>query len=359
MKKIILWFSLLLIGILTIPTVLAEEVTRPASNTEVTIELNHDNQSFEGTTFSIYGISRKNYEYALSHKYEISVEKTKTWLSEQGISKVKEVWVSSSNKASFNLPKYNAQQELMYYIILQNKPDYEGEDGKEVYESFPSFVSLEGMEEDFISIHTKRVVMSQMPYFFKYSSGLNQQPLAEAEFVLYRENLLDEREYLIDIEPLRFQVIKNVKEAFVLTSDKKGLMVLPTTELPKGTYYFEEIKAPQGYKMTEFSKKVSLVISEDTEGNSIININGDHLIAFQAGELPQEVINSGLPRVLNDPLKDTPIKEEPPKIIPEGKEPPKKGYLPKTGESVVAVSGFGLLLMFVAYSLMKRVKENE
>lgn len=358
MKKIILWFGLLLIGFLTIPTVFAEEI-KSTINTNITLELNHDNESFEGTTFSIYGISRKNYEYALSHKYETSVEKTKKWLSEQSIEKVKEILVSSSNKANFDLPKYNAQQELMYYIILQNKPDYEGENGEDIYESFPSFVSLEEMEDDFISIHTKRVFISQIPYFFKYSAGANQQPLANAEFVLFRENLVNEREYLTDVDSMTFQTIKNINETFVLTSDKDGLIVLSSTELPKGTYYFEEVVAPQGYEITDTSKKVPLIVSEDSEGKSTISVNGENLVALQAGELPQEVIASGFPRVLNNPVKDKPIKEDPPKVITEGKEPPKKGYLPQTGESIVAVSGFGLLLMFVAYSLMKRGKENE
>lgn len=352
MKRIIIWISLLMLGV-----VLIKPITVQAIETDnddfVTIELNHNSNDSEGTQFFIYGISETDYKSALSKKLEVSIDKTKQWLKDEGIVKLNEVLVSSSNKVIFPLAKYNEQRDRMYYVILQSKPDREGINGKDIYESFPSFISLDAVEDNYLSIETKRVFMYQTPYFFKYSSGTNQRPLSNAEFILYQETSNNERKYLVNAETMSFDVISDLNKAWRFKSDNNGLVILPNIELAVGSYFFEETKSPEGYKMTLESKKIPLVISEDSETGVSISVKGEKLKAVQAGELPNEVIKNGTPRVLND------SNEIPPKNVPPGNNTPPKSFLPKTGESIITFSSFGLLLIFIAFRLMKRGKENE
>ncbi|MGL5685562.1 MAG: prealbumin-like fold domain-containing protein [Vagococcus fluvialis] len=357
MKKIMIWLSLLIVSLVTVTaTSSAEEVTTSPNN--VTVELTHETSSETGTTFSVFGITQKDYEYALSQKLELSSQKTKAWIKKNGLPLIKEVWVGKSNKVVFDLPKYNSEQELMYYVILQNLPENE-ENGITSYEAFPSYVSLDEQDSSYLKIQTKRVSLALNPYFFKYSSGDNQKPLEKAEFIFYRLNELNEREYLIDSESNQFSLIKNKDEARKFTSEKNGLVIMDNNQLIPGTYYFEEVKAPEGFQMTLESKQIELVVSKDMEGQLTMTVKGTELEPVQAGKLPQDIIKQGTPRVLNDPILGKPIEKDPPTKTPSNNKPIRKGYLPQTGESILAVSSFGFVLMFIAYKLMKRGRENE
>lgn len=370
MKRFILWLSIILISLVSIPSlrVQAEEIN---SINDVTVHLKHNTNSNEETTFSVYGISASHYEKALSMGVQTTVEKTKAWLKENGIDKAKEVLVSSSNQTTFNLPRYNNSQELMYYVILQKYPNREGMNGKDIYEATPTFLSLENYNDEVIFIETKRIFIIQTPYFFKYSSGDNQIPLEQAEFAFYQLTSSGDKEYLSSVDPIEWKTGISSKEAYQFTSDKDGLVAMPDLGLELGEYYFEETKAPDGYTIGKGAEKVALVISETEEG-LVMTINGEVLEGMQAGEFSSEVIEKGQPRVLNDRTKEPPkkeIPEVPKKEVPPGKvpptntpfekDPPRKGFLPQTGENLWAFSSVGLLLMFVALVFMKRGKENE
>lgn len=166
----------------------------------------------------------------------------------------------------------------------------------------------------------------------------------------------------MSIDPLEWSVVDSSKKAYQFKSDKDGLVDVPDLGLDFGTYYFEETKAPEGYEITKESQEISLVIKKTEEG-LLMMINGVKLYPNQAGDLPQDIITDGLPRVLNDPITPVIPKEPDPKVPPKEevpkKETPSKGFLPQTGESRWAFSSVGLLLMAFAIFYKKRRNENE
>lgn len=362
MKKITLYLSLIFSILFSLSFTQQTEAVNSKVRDHVTIELSYDSTNSQGTAFSVFSITEKEYEYALSKKYNTSVEKTKEWLKKQNPDKIKEVLVSHSYDETFDLPRYNDKNEKMYYLILQNKPDLQDLHGFSFYTSYPIFLSFDEVEEDYLIIDMKRVFLIQTPYFFKYSSGDKQKPLWGAEFAFYQLNEKNEKEYLMSIDPLEWSVVDSSKKAYQFKSDKDGLVDVPDLGLDFGTYYFEETKAPEEYEITKESQEISLVIEEAEEG-LLMMINGVKLYPNQAGDLPQDIIKDGLPRVLNDPIPPVIPKEPDPKVPPKEevpkKETPSKGFLPQTGESRWAFSSVGLLLMAFAIFYKKRRKENE
>lgn len=351
MRKIIIWVTLLLVTVVSSQQVYAE---MPRLDNQMTIQLSHDNQGQEATPFSVYEISREDYEEALNNKYEMSSEKTNEWLSEIRANKVREVMASSDQKAVFDLPKYSVSQDLNYYVILQSQPDKDELSTQVIYEALPIFLSFENVESDFFEINTKRVSHSSSIYFFKYSSGERQLPLEKAQFVLYRELLDGKREYLMNPKNDSWKPINQLTDAYQFESNKDGLVLIPYLELLPGTYYFEETKAPKGFKITKESQKIPLVVKSDSISGLVMTINAEVLETLKAGQLPQEVIAKGTPRVLNDSIKQPPKKD-----IPNEEQPKKNVFLPKTGEHMWQFSSVGLALIFIGIIIRKRGKENE
>ncbi|MDT2831301.1 prealbumin-like fold domain-containing protein [Vagococcus carniphilus] len=339
MKRLILWFSLFLFSLISISTleVRAEE--------QVAIHFKHNNQSANNTSFLIYGLSKKEYNEALSQKVEMSTKKTRDYLEKNQIEKMQEFLVDDSNQAILYLPK-NRLGEPAFYVILQNQPEASKESEDELYEALPNYISFETLEEMTMSVETKPVSLTPTAYFFKYSSGAYQKPLENAVFIFYRMNAKNEKEYLTQVESTSWQVLTNKQEAMQFKSDSNGLVMLPHIILPVGTYYFEEIEAPLGFSITAESKKIPLVVSNKDQENVQMMLNHEILESKIAGELPKKVINQATPKVLNEPVTTS-------------KEIPKIRLLPKTGESVFAFSSLGLIMMFVALKYMKRGKENE
>ncbi|MEG2254651.1 MAG: SpaA isopeptide-forming pilin-related protein [Vagococcus sp.] len=353
MKRACLFFISLCIGLLYLIPV----ETQAISPNEVKVQLTHESQSQEVTAFSIYGISRSDYEKALNLGMELSIEKTKEWLSTKKTPKVKQVIVDASHKAEFTLPRNNALGEQMYYVLVQNQPDREGVNGKDIYQVSPSFISFDDLEEPTLYIYTKRVFMAQLPYFFKYSEK-EAKPLANAEFAFYQFNELHEKVYLTNLDPLEWQVLKDGSQAYSFKSDDQGLVMMPDIGLEEGTYYFEETKAPVGYKISKESTQITLVIKDNEEGR-VMTLNNHILHATEAGVLPEDIIKKGEPRVINE-LETDPPETSTPKTQTTIKETPKgSSFLPKTGEKAWSFGLVGLVLMSVAILLLKRRKENE
>ncbi|MFW8053342.1 SpaA isopeptide-forming pilin-related protein [Vagococcus fluvialis] len=356
-KNLILLFSFL-VG-LTCFVGIQSEAEEQRANTDVLVKLIHENNGNHPTEFLIYGISENDYNKALEMKLELSVNKTKEWLKANKLSILEELTVMPSTISEVSLPRYNEQRERMYYILVQKKPDREGMNGKELYQVFPSFISFDELEEETMTIETKRVFLIQTPYFFKYSSGNQQKPLKDAEFAFYQLNESHQKEYLMSLDPIEWQVTSNSKEAWQFKSDENGLVTIPDLGLELGTYYFEETKAPKDYLISDTSREIPLVISEDDEGLKM-SINGEQLVPMQAGELPEETLLEGKPRVLNELHEVPPSEVKPPNNNTTGGIKPKnESFLPKTGEIQWAFSSVGFLLLLIGFIYIKRRKENE
>lgn len=352
MKRIILWLGVLLLS-LTIPSIVSEAAGIDDLN-QVTVHLKHQTLSELGTKFSVYSLTNEQYEEALNRKIEQSVDKTKEWLSDKDIVKEQEIWVSSSNETVFTLSKYDLKHTLKYYVILQNQPETNEVSTETFYEAMPSFISLDGVINEELAIETKPINVETSIYFFKYSAGTMQKPLEDAEFAFYRLTSTDKKEYLTQLNPIMWNEKVTADKAIQIKSNKIGLVELPRLSLLAGTYYFEETKAPSGFSITEKSKKIPVVISEDNTNQKIVTVNQETLNKKQAGVLPKNVLDNATPKVFNNP-----VSEKPSEPSVDGSKPPSKGFLPQTGESLITVTGLGLLMMIVAIGLMKRGKENE
>lgn len=351
MKRIILWLGVLLLT-LTLPSAVVQATGLEELN-DVTVHLKHQSLTEAGTTFSVYGLTIDQYEEALKKNVEKSVDSTKQWLSEKGIVKDQEVWVSSSNEAIFNVSKYDLNHVLKYYVILQNQPELSSNSTDITYEAMPSFISLDNVVNGELLIETKPINVETSIYFFKYSAGTMQRPLEGAEFAFYRLTSTNKKEYLTQINPVKWEEV-NSSKALKLTSNKLGLVEISNLSLPQGTYYFEETKAPTGFSITENAKKVPVVVSESVAKEKQVTVNQETLNKKQAGQLPKNVLDNASPKVFNNP-----VSEKPSEPVTISNEPPRKGFLPQTGESLVTFTSLGLIMMIVAFGLMKRRKENE
>lgn len=330
-------------------------------DSEVIVELHHKSDSTQPSEFLLYELKASDYHRALALNLDVSVEKTKEWVRKNELPLTKSLLVDSSQQSTVSLPRHDFSGEKLYYLLLQKGPEAIEGSKFNKYQVFPSFISFDDVETDYLTIETKRVFFSQVPYFFKYSSDENSEPLENAEFALYELTPEAQKKYLTSIEPIEWQVLEDGNQAWTFKSDKQGLVLLPDLGLDLGTYYFEEIKAPVGYDITSESKKVPLIITEDSDGLTI-SVNGENLTPMQAGELPKEIVSKGQPRVLNK--KKVTVPKEPPnlsdktnKIVPKGES--HQGILPKTGESKWMVSSVGLVIIAMTFLYKKRGRQNE
>lgn len=354
MKRLILWLGILLTAI-TIPSI-TTQATETENMNKVTVHLKHQSLSETGTTFSIFGLTSEQYTEALNQKIETSVDKTNRWLGQKEIVKEQEIWVSSSNEAVFSLSKYDVNSTLKYYVILQNQPEMDATNDPSTnttYESMPIFVSLDSDVDGELFIETKPINIETSIYFFKYSAGTIQKPLEGAEFAFYRLTSTNKKEYLMQVNPITWDDKVTADQATQFKSNKIGLVELPNVSLPIGTYYFEETKAPVGFSMTDNSKKVPVTILEEQEAKKV-TVNQETLNKKQAGLLSQNVLANATPKVFNNP-----VSEKISQPVTSKNEPLRKGFLPQTGESLMTFTSLGLIMMIVAFGLMKRGKENE
>lgn len=145
-----------------------------------------------------------------------------------------------------------------------------------------------------IHLYPKNEQYVRDPYFFKFAktaADTEVGPLAEAVFVLYRETT-NGKEYLQDINQTGTKW-GSLAEASRFTSDKDGLVTTGNHELTSGTYYFEEIAAPDGYHITDALKKIEVTIPDEKSEPVLINGSAmtDKVKVFNYGdpELDKEI----------------------------------------------------------------------
>ncbi len=345
MKRLLLWINVIVFFLLSVSG-LKVNANENDWQESIGVTFKHQNKSREDSLFSIYLLTQEEYEEAITKRLETTVEKTNQFLKVKNKEPIKNFSVSESEIMTFNLLKYSNEGAPAYYVIVQGQPDSTQQQNDTLVESLPNYISFDQLKGTSISIEAKPVTLTTNAYFFKYSSGETKKPLEEAEFAFYRINSMNEKEYLIKLEPIQWEKISNTKDVWHVKSDKQGLVTLPHIVLPVGEYYFEETKAPDGFLLTAESKKIPLIVSENKMSSIQMTVNGEILQAHHAGKLPEQVMKEAVPKVFNKP-KDA------------SKIPSKLKYLPKTGEHLFAFSSVGLVMMFVSIKMMKRGKENE
>ena len=161
-----------------------------------------------------------------------------------------------------------------------------------------------------VHIYPKNVGYVRDPFFFKYGVRLDgsQVRLAGAVFALYRRDAAGNKLYLDTTPPSGLKnswtaaeqplTAENVAR---FTSNKAGLVDLGERYLPGGHYYFEELKAPPGYRLATTPIEVVVPDSWYDENGKFLPV----LVAGQAadagtdGVVQAETVARGQPQVAN------------------------------------------------------------
>lgn len=224
-----------------------------------------------------------------------------------------------------------------------------------------------------IHIYPKNVGYLRDPYFFKYGKTSKTEegigvPLEGTEFVLYQlvngEKLYLDISSLNDLQNVWVPSNDPLNNANItkFISDKDGLVSMNGHFLGSGTYYFEEVKGIEGYEITEEDQAIEVIVPdlwEDENGNpNYVTVNGQIMDELIEGGVPDSVYEKIEPRVYNyqastDPEKVIP--EQPSGQTPEA-TPPKKPFLPVTGEAKTLISLIGLLILGIVAFIWYRRK---
>lgn len=217
-------------------------------------------------------------------------------------------------------------------------------------------------ELDQIHIYPKNVGYVRDPYFFKLgkTEGIDElTPLEGVPFALYQEfegtKLYLQQSEVIDLKNkwVASEDPLNDPNVTKFVSDADGVVTTNERYLPSGTYYFEELKAAEGYEITAAEQHIEVVVPpswEDEDGNHLyVTVNGYQMEELASGKVPQVAYERQEPRVYNlrrDPTTPT---------TPPTQKPKPGGKLPTTGEAKTFVFLLGVLIVVVALYLRKRI----
>lgn len=146
---------------------------------------------------------------------------------------------------------------------------------------------------DYLHLYPKNIGYARDPYFLKVGRNLagDYVSLPGAEFVMYRLNEAGNREYLIaadaGLDAMNHVWTSDVtldetnnadydsivaNGVTIYESDARGVTSMGGRLLAAGTYYFEEINAPEGFLLTNESQRVEVIIP--TTWNDTVQVNG-------------------------------------------------------------------------------------
>lgn len=104
------------------------------------------------------------------------------------------------------------------------------------------------------------------------SGGEGAVSLKDAQFVLYKKVTNEDTEsykyYKLENDAVVW--VDDKSQATVAVTDENGVLTQPFVGLAAGTYYLEEVKAPDGYN--QLDKPVEIVLSEPTGDNANLDI---------------------------------------------------------------------------------------
>ena len=201
-------------------------------------------------------------------------------------------------------------------------------------------------------IKGKTSLVHRSPYLFKYGRNAGGElPLGNAKFVLYR---LDGSMKLYCTNSGSFKTSDsplNDGDVAKFTSNSSGLVMYDRGSLEPGTYYFCEVQAPKGYRMTSESQKVK--------------VNGVNLDKVYGSALSDRTVSAARPRIYNYSIEYPPGKSSVTPPSPEIHKGVRRkglwGMLPQTGEakSFMLLLGIGIICLVVLTSVKRRNYKEE
>lgn len=273
----------------------------------------------------------------------------------------------SKGLATFELATKDADANASYLIIETTHPEIAKlKISQPILLQFPVTMS-----DAALHLYPKNYQYVRDPFFYKHatdSKGKDLGGLAGATFRLYKEDAAGNRSYLHTdiVDNNNKWVMISDPNVTVFTSDKSGLVTTGEHWLPIGTYYFEEISAPDGYEKTLAAQRVKVTVPEDSTQPVTITVADKTTSMADA-------------RVYNlktdDPAKPSSSQPKPSGSQPSGSQPsgsqpsdpnlPTTGTnlpnLPFTGEQLMGgtLLGAGLILLVIFIQRKRQAQSTE
>lgn len=341
--------------------IITPRVAHATTQQMVTMDLFYpiSEQLITNPVLSVYSLTKEEYQEAEQKKITTDVTEATNFIKVHKLTKLMEQTLNSKQVIPLTLPvTYQQTDSLAYYLIMQevDSVSTSGEENR----LYPILLTPDNLASESLTIQGKLVPIDGDIYFFKVSE--TKIPLEGAEFVIYRLTEQGAKDYLVSSSPMKWGDKKDQATLFV--SDTTGLVRVPTRTFETGHYYMEEVKAPDGYEITEQAKKIAINLTrdgEDSQQNQAIYVNQQRLTKFQANHLSKQVVEQLEPSIVNQSLDGTPPTKE---AVP-GKNQPRltgsTGKLPQTNEqkTIVAALGTCLLMSSTLILLSKRREKNE
>lgn len=328
---------------------------------EVMTEQGGQEPAQHGGRFSVYQLTPELSSQAAAQEIQTSQLATEDFIQKMALEPFCYGETDAFGKLTAFLPVFIPKtQNYAHYLIVQDDSNIHSNNDLVVEErSLPILLQLpldETLSEtshSAVTLYTKAASYQRVPYFFKIGRKEKvDRPLEGAEFVFYFLEKDGAKHYLSANKeqtewhpsdtPLTDPMVRKIY------SDERGLVMLEDVTLTHGRYYFDEIKAPTGYELSEDSVlvPVDIPVMTSNDVSEPIQVNGTPLEKLEAGQLPQAIIDRAKPEVLN--MANTPP-------FNKEKEPPKKETLklPQTNEHsknylrVVGLSLVGLTMIVI------------
>lgn len=316
---------------------------------------------------------------------QISIEGNTTIVTKKDLISKKNPTSTQAGIARFDdLARKDGEQFKAYLIVETGVSDTKELNvdlekfSRPILVTLPIMVNNEELTE--IHLYPKNVGYVRDPYFYKFGqsqSGEDLGALAGAEFVLYREE--DGKKLYLDMSKTTDLKNKWVESAdpakdtrvnkFV--SDNTGLVNTGERFLPSGTFYFEEVKAADGYEITSEARKVEVIVP--TSWDDPVTINGQEMAELVTGIVPESAQKSQTPRVYNTqseseiPPQDSSGQETSTRLrlpqtlgqLIDTVATTGRRMLPRTNEGKAAFSVVGVVVAGIAVFLWRKKHDDE
>ena len=154
-------------------------------------------------------------------------------------------------------------------------------------------------------------------------------------------------------------------------SDNTGLVNTGERFLPSGTFYFEEVKAADGYEITSEARKVEVIVP--TSWDDPVTINGQEMAELVTGIVPESAQKSQTPRIYNTqseseiPPQDSSGQETSTRLrlpqtlgqLIDTVATTGRRMLPRTNEGKAAFSVVGVVVAGIAVFLWRKKHDDE
>lgn len=361
-RTVIFLMSIVMMGILVLQghrTVLAQSQDRTVIQLQqqLVIAGMASRDVDQGTTFDLYDFSQLYATHQQTPDYlktiKTQAQTIQTMIHDNHLQLLDSQVTNQLGHVSFDVPN----EPKKAYLIVQRQPQYLTQNGQ-IYQALADPTVVKMAEEmallQQVTVQTKATVLTQQPYFFKYGRDHKQheKPLSGVEFVLYQVRQKQKTYLTRQGTWCRTQIPKQDQQLKRLVSNDQGLVILRDIQLVAGQYFFEEVKTLPDYQISPAARAIQLDVPALTHARQLpaMRLNGTTLLQVAAGQLPDAVIASAQPRIINEQKQQTTT------ITPK---------LPETGQAKLIMSLFGLgilgmgIILFVVTYLKRGIKHEK